>query len=305
MQPIVRFRQEITARPFVKWAGGKGQLLDILNKFYPVELKAGAIKTYIEPFVGGGAVLFNVLQNFYIERAFIFDINKELINTYQCIRQEPDKLIELLSVLELRYVSVNDEKRKEMYYEIRDKYNSIPLNGYVDIEKAAHFIFLNRTCFNGLYRVNKSGYFNVPMGSYKNPKICDAENIFLLSSLLQNVEIFCENYEKCASYVDKNTFIYFDPPYRPLNSTSSFTSYTDNGFDDEQQVKLGNFYRELDRTGAKMMLSNSDPKNIDEYDDFFDNLFSGFNIYRVSAKRMINSKSTGRGEISELLVLNY
>lgn len=305
MQTAEKITQNLNAKPFIKWAGGKGQLLNTFTNFYPVSIKAGAIKNYVEPFVGGGAVLFDVLQRFYMEKAVIIDINKELINTYRCIKLYPDEVIHILSELEKSYLSLDDTGQKEMYYSVRDKYNVIPLNGHADTEKSADFIFLNRTCFNGLYRVNKSGKFNVPIGSYKNPTICDDENILAISSLLQNVEIYQGTYTDCKNFINKNSFVYFDPPYRPLNITSSFTSYTNGGFDDNSQKELARFYFELDKTGAKLMLSNSDPKNINSKDTFFDDLFNGFNINRVSAKRMINSNSSNRGEITEILVTNY
>jgi len=165
-------------------------------------------------------------------------------------------------------------------------------------------IFLNKTCFNGLYRVNSKGLFNVPIGSYKKPPICDAENLRLISRLLENVQINCGDYSKCADFIDDNTFAYIDPPYRPLTATASFTSYSENEFCDKQQIELGKFVDEIAAKGAKIVVSNSDPKNSDESDSFFDDLYSNYTIMRISAKRMINSKATGRGNINELLICN-
>jgi len=305
MQTVVKLKQDLNAKPFVKWAGGKGQLLDVYNAYYPNSIKIGAIKCYIEPFVGGGAVLFDILQRFHVEKSIIVDINEELINTYRCIKSCPDEVIRRLSKMEETYLSHDDTERKSIYYSIRDRYNSTPINGHIDPAKAADFIFLNRTCFNGLYRVNKSGKFNVPIGSYKNPTICDEDNIWAVSTLLQKTEICHGNYTQVKDFVDRNCFVYFDPPYRPLSTTSSFTSYSDGGFDDNAQKELAKFYTELHKTGAKLMLSNSDPKNNCSDDNFFDELYAEYNIYRVSAKRNINSNSNGRGRITEILVTNY
>lgn len=171
------------AKPFLKWAGGKGQLLDTFDKMFPQELIEGKIKTYIEPFVGGGAVLFHILQNYKIEKAQINDINKELINCYRCIKADVEEVIKPLSILEKEYLS--SENRNKYFYNVRERYNQIHLNGHYDYEKCADFIFLNHTCFNGLYRVNKEGKFNVPHGKYKKPLICDKENLRLCSQLLQ------------------------------------------------------------------------------------------------------------------------
>ncbi|NYE58028.1 DNA adenine methylase [Carboxydothermus ferrireducens] len=193
-----------------------------------------------------------------------------------------------------------------MYYEIRDEYNSkVSSIDHIDIERAAKFIFLNRTCFNGLYRVNKEGKFNVPYGDYKNPTICDERNLYLVSSLLQKVQIFAGDYRESAKYISKDSFVYFDPPYRPLNKTSNFTSYSKSDFTDKDQIELARFYAQMNELGAFLLLSNSDPKNEDPNDNFFDDLYKDFNIYRVMARRSINSDGRGRGLIKELLITNY
>ena len=293
-------------RPFVKWAGGKGSLIPQLNKFYPYELKNGVIGRYIEPFVGGGAVLIDILQKYDIKEAFAFDINKDLINSYNVIKNNVDELIIILKEMETQYLKLEKEERKKYFYNVREKYNNYTIEeNETKIQRAAQFIFLNRTCFNGLYRVNKSGKFNVPIGSYKNPTICDEQNLKNLSKLIQNVQFECGDYKNSIEYVTKNTFVYFDPPYRPLNITSGFTSYAKEDFDDDDQKELAKLYQMLDERNAKLMLSNSNPKNINKEDNFFDNLYKGFNINEIYANRMINSKADGRGKISEIVVTNY
>lgn len=295
-----------SAKPFVKWAGGKGQLLETFKEFYPSSLYEGSIKRYIEPFVGGGAVLFEVVQKFKIEEAFIFDINKDLINTYIAIKNNVVDLVAHLLSLQNNYLKLSKEERKEMYYEIRTLYNSKVLDDKkTDIERAAQFIFLNRTCYNGLYRVNRSGLFNVPAGNYKNPTICDRMNLFATSNLLQRVHIFACDYKESLRYANSDSFVYFDPPYRPLNVTSSFTSYSKYDFTDEDQIQLAEFFTGMDKKGAMLMLSNSDPKNVDPDDSFFDDLYEMFYIHRIKAKRAINSNGGRRGLISEILVTNY
>ena len=293
-------------KPFVKWAGGKGSLLNQLNKYYPLELKNGEIECYIEPFVGGGAVLIDILQNYKVKEAYAFDINENLINSYNIIKNNVNELIYNLEILEKEYFGLEKEARKEYFYNIREQYNAYKLSkDEKSLQKAVEFIFLNRTCFNGLYRVNKNGDFNVPMGNYKNPTICDEENLKALSRLIKNVKFQSGDYKTSQEYIKKNTFIYFDPPYRPLNVTSGFTSYTKEDFDDKNQKELALFYKELSNKKVKVMLSNSNPKNTNKKDCFFENIYKGFNINEVYAKRMINANSNGRGEISELLITNY
>ena len=291
------------ARPFLKWAGGKGQLINTFDGMFPKELINGEIETYIEPFVGGGAVLFHILQNYNIKKAYINDINKELINCYRCIKVNVENVIKQLEILEQEYF--DSDNRTEYYYQVRNRYNEIKLNGHEDYEKCADFIFLNRTCFNGLYRVNKEGKFNVPHGKYKNPLICDKKNLKLCSNLLQKVEISFGSYEKVLDKTDNKTFVYFDPPYRPLIENNSFVSYDKDGFDDNDQKLLAKRYAELNDKNCLLMLSNSDPKNTNENDNFFDDLYKGFQIERVYAKRMINCQANKRGDITEIVVMNY
>ena len=293
-------------KPFVKWAGGKGSLLNQINKYYPTALKNGKIECYIEPFVGGGAVLIDILQNFKVKEVYAFDINLDLINSYNVIKNNVDDLIDALKIKEKEFLNLNLEDRKKYFYNIRNEYNLHKLQkDEISIDKAVQFIFLNRTCFNGLYRVNKSGDFNVPMGLYKNPTICDEKNLKALSNLIQNVKFEYGDYKSSEKYVKENTFVYFDPPYRPLNITSGFTSYTKEDFNDENQKELADYYKELSDKNINVMLSNSNPKNTNKEDNFFEEIYNEFNINEVYAKRMINADSSGRGEISELLITNY
>lgn len=293
-------------RPFVKWAGGKGNLILQLSNFYPNELRNGIIERYIEPFVGGGAVLIDILQNYDVRQAYAFDINIDLINSYNVIKNNVEELIINLKRMETEYLQLEQEERKNYFYNKRNEYNNYILQeNEQNVQRAAQFIYLNRTCFNGLYRVNKEGKFNVPVGSYKRPTICDEENLRKLSELIHNVQFQYGDYKKSVEYVTENTFVYFDPPYRPLNVTSKFTSYAKEDFSDDNQRELAIFYRELNERNAKLMLSNSNPKNVDEEDHFFDNIYQGFNIDEIYASRMINANSEGRGKISEILVTNY
>lgn len=289
------------ARPFVKWVGGKSQLLPEIRQKYPQN-----VTKYCEPFVGGGAVLFDVLQTLSIQEVLINDINPELINLYQQVKLNCEPLITLLSDFQNEYQNTPEEDRKEQYLGKRDTYNHYILekNPENDLEKAALFIYLNKTCFNGLYRVNAKGLFNVPFNNAKNPPICDAENLRTCSKLLQNVEMHVGDYSYCRNFIDENTFVYLDPPYRPLTESSSFTSYNENGFDDQKQIELGNFITEMSERGAKIVASNSDPKNTNQEDDFFDDLYQAFEIERIQASRMINSNAKKRGAINELLISN-
>ena len=292
-------------KPFLKWAGGKGQLLKEIEKYYPFE--DGNITKYAEPFAGGGAVLFDVLSKYDLKEIYISDINAELINTYRIIRDSIDALIEILLHLQNDFVPLDTDERKKYYINKRERFNDLKVNGdeNINIEKAALMIFLNKTCFNGLFRVNKKGLFNVPMGAYKNPLICDENNLRAVSEKLQKVTIVCGDYRKSAEFIDKNTFVYFDPPYRPLTETASFTAYTENLFNDEEQIELAHFVDDMHRKGAKIVISNSDPKNSNTEDDFFDNIYSAHKIKRVEATRMINCNSEARGKIKELLISNF
>ncbi|MGN0803931.1 MAG: DNA adenine methylase [Candidatus Coproplasma sp.] len=293
----------VQLKPFVKWVGGKSQLLGELEKMIPTDGEKVLTK-YVEPMVGGGALLFNILSKYDFEKIYISDINAELINSYKAIKNNIDALVARLKELQCVYLPMDENGRKDFYYYSRDRFNNIELNSSNSVEKAGLFIFLNKTCFNGLYRVNKKGKFNVPIGSYKNPCICDEDNLRNVSKALQNVEIVCGDYSLSKSVIDNQSFVYIDPPYRPISQTSAFTSYNSNAFDDNEQIRLAKFINEINETGAKIVLSNSDPKNVNEEDTFFEELYSSYKIKKVEANRMINSKSDGRGKIKELLICN-
>ncbi|WP_292423727.1 DNA adenine methylase [Methanoregula sp.] len=300
------------ARPFLKWAGGKSQLLGEFGKRLPEGyLKNKTITRYVEPFIGGGAVFFYLNQRFSFEQCTIADLNEELVLTYRVIRKSVNSLIGELEMLESAYLDKNEREREAYYYEIRDAFNrdlpAIDFRHYNArwIWRAAQIIFLNHTCYNGLFRVNRNGGFNVPFGRYKNPDILNVDNLMEVAARLENTRIIRGDFTKCRKYVDDRTFVYFDPPYRPLNATSSFTTYSRGGFSDKDQKRLAKFFRELDRKGATIMLSNSDPGNEKSGDSFFDDLYAGYTIERVPAKRMINCNGARRGAVSELVITNY
>lgn len=294
---------KIELKPFVKWVGGKGQLINEIEKMFPANDEKVFTK-YAEPMVGGGALFFNVLSKYQFKELYISDINPELINAYNAIKKNVEKLIARLNEMQITFLPLDDNGRKYYYYNIRDKFNTVELQDNTSVEKAAYFIFLNKTCFNGLYRVNRKGLFNVPMGSYKNPTICDEKNLRNIHAALQNVAIICGDYTLSKSFIDSNTFVYLDPPYRPISETSAFTSYNIDTFDDNEQIRLAKFIDEINSKGAKIVLSNSDPKNINPEDNFFDDLYKSYRIHRVSATRMINSNAGKRGKINELLICN-
>lgn len=301
----IRYEKEriVPVKPFVKWVGGKSQLLCELEKMLPIDGEKVLTK-YCEPMVGGGALLFNILSKYDFEELYICDINSELINAYQVVKTNVDSLIEKLQEMQMLYCPMDENGRKFYYYSIRDKFNNVNLCETTAIYKAAYFIFLNKTCFNGLYRVNRKGQFNVPMGAYKNPMICDEKNLRNINKVLQNVTIVCGDYSLAKQFIDKDTFVYLDPPYRPISETAGFTAYNIDCFDDNEQIRLAKFIDEINLSGAKIVLSNSDPKNVNPDDTFFDELYKEYKIKRVSATRMINSKAEARGKINELLICN-
>lgn len=307
---LLSIKEAAQASPFLKWAGGKSQLLSEIRPYYPFNSNPTIIK-YAEPFVGGGAVLFDILNQFNLESIYISDINSELINTYITIRDNVNELINLLKLYEDEYLARNNDKRKTFYLSKRTRFNQLKIEAKShpqnssNLELSALMIFLNKTCFNGLYRVNKKDEFNVPMGAYKNPKICNSNNLKLVSQKLQNVQIVCDDYKASANFIDDHTFVYLDPPYRPLNPTSNFVSYTQELFNDTKQLELAKFVQDMDNKGAKIVVSNSDPKNINQNDNFFEQAYQNQQIRRVTANRMINSNSQKRGKINELLILNF
>ena len=293
----------VTLKPFVKWVGGKSQLVEQIEKMLPTDGEKVLTK-YAEPMVGGGALFFSILSKYDFEELYISDINAELINAYQAVKNDVDNLIAKLNEMQMLFLPMDENGRKYFYYTVRERFNSTTLTEETATEKAAQFIFLNKTCFNGLYRVNRKGQFNVPMGAYKNPTICDDENLHNIHEALQNVTIVCGDYSLSKLFIDKDTFVYLDPPYRPISETSGFTSYNSDVFDDEEQIRLSKFIEEINLSGAKIVLSNSDPKNVNEEDNFFDDLYKNYKINRVEANRAINSKGDKRGKINELLICN-
>ncbi len=295
-------RNKYKAKPFVKWVGGKTQLLSEIKSRLPKRFDTRSDIIYVEPFVGGGALLFWILQEFpNITKAVINDINPDLTNAYRVIKETPDELILLLEEMQNDYISLNEESRKEMFLRNRELYNTKDLDA---ITNAALFLFLNRTCFNGLYRVNSKGLFNVPFGKYKNPKICDKETIMADSELLQKVEILTGDFSNTLKYASENSFFYFDPPYKPLTKSSSFNSYAKESFDDLEQIRLRDFCNTLTENKTEFILSNSDVKAVDNNNDFFDQLYSLYNINRVLASRFVNANVAKRGKLNELLITN-
>ncbi|MEZ4928854.1 MAG: DNA adenine methylase [Chitinophagales bacterium] len=290
-------------KPFVKWAGGKTQLIKKISESFPKGIKKSTY-TYIEPFVGGGAVLFHILNNYpNIEKIVINDINSDLINTYKTIKNNVEELIEVLQKWEIEFHGLlnDDGTKKKYYYEKRNLFNSRQSD---KTTQAALFIFLNKTCFNGLFRVNRKNEFNVPIGGYKRPMICDRDNLLAVNSLLQKVIVLNDDFEKTLKEAQVNTIFYLDPPYKPLNQTSSFNSYSKDEFNDDEQIRLAKFCEKIDQLGHKWILSNSDVKGKNPNDDFFDDLYKKYNIDRVLAKRSINANPEKRGELTELLITN-
>ncbi len=287
------------AKPFVKWVGGKTQLIDQLEALLPADFDKWENVTYIEPFVGGGAMLFYMLQTHSnIKSAIINDINPDLTTCYKVVRDKPSELILSLKKIQNEYYTLcSEDARKQFFIEMRDEFNTKALN---PIRNTTLFFFLNRTCFNGLYRVNKSGRFNVPFGRYTTPMICDPNTIYADSELLQDVEILTGDYQETLMYAKGNTLFYFDPPYRPLNNTSSFNDYTKEAFNDYAQRRLKGFCDNVDKAGYQFMLSNSDCKDM-----FFDELYSQYEIERVWASRSVNANASKRGRLTEILVRNY
>jgi DNA adenine methylase len=289
------------ARPFLKWAGGKTGLLGEIRKEYPEGLGTRYTK-YAEPFVGGGAVLFDVLGKYDLDGVYIGDLNRELIATYRAVRDSVSELITALYDAEEEYIRADEDTRKRIYISGRERFNGLKAAGDESVEIAKLFIFLNRTCFNGLYRVNSGGAFNVPHGKNGNPTICDEDNLRKASRALRGVTISCAGYGESRGFTDDKTFVYLDPPYRPLTETSNFTAYATPVFGDKEQIELAAFVDEMSERGAHVVASNSDPRNADGEDDFFDRLYSRHRVSRIFAGRSINSVGSRRGKIGELLI---
>ena len=292
------------AKPFLKWAGGKGQLLNQLSEHLPARIHREPF-TYIEPFVGGGAMLFFMLQHFgNVKRAIMNDVNEDLILAYQTIKNDVEALICRLKAVEKDYLKIDPNQRSNLFYEIRERYNQHIGD---NIERVSQLLFLNKTCFNGLYRVNKKGLFNVPFGKYANPTICNAEVLRADSQLLQSakVEICQGDYTQTLEHVDGLTFFYLDPPYRPLDATSSFTAYAKGDFNDDDQRELADFCHQLSDRGCLWMESNADCSAKNPEDTFFEDLYRNYRIERVYASRFINANPNKRGKLTELLIKNY
>lgn len=281
---IVKY--EFEPRPFLKWVGGKRQLIPQIKRYIPE-----SYYRYFEPFVGGGALFFNLKPKI----AYLNDINKILISTYKNIKNHPYEIVEKVEEMQKKFYEEDNKERKKYYYEIRDAFNNLRFDS---ILKTSYVIFLNKTCYNGMYRENSKGKFNVPFGRYKNPKILDKQNILTVSELLKDVIITNHSFEKAVEEAKRDDFIYFDPPYHPLSITSSFTSYSNSGFTRENQKKLRDVFEDLDKRGCLVMLSNSDT-------EFIRKIYKGYIQKKVTARRSINCKASGRGKINELLILNY
>ena len=295
------------AKPFLKWAGGKRQLLGEISSRFPTDLEG--YSTYVEPFVGGGAVLFHLLDKYEFDEVHIFDINPELTLCYEMLKNSAEKVWNQLNSMINEYPPRGTDEQKEYYYSVRRAWNDgVPkletMSKPNKVKRVAQTIFLNKTCFNGLFRVNSKGEFNVPIGSYKNPSFPSKQDLLEVQSALEKVTIHLGSFEECKKFIDENTFVYFDPPYRPLSETSHFVSYTKGAFDDDDQKRLAAFVQEVNDVGAKFILSNSDPKNTVSDDEFFDELYSDFKIDRILCNRAINSKASKRGAITELLIGN-
>jgi DNA adenine methylase len=295
----------IEAKPFLKWAGGKGQLLSQLSEHLPERICKEPF-TYIEPFVGGGAMLFYMLQHFgNIKKAVINDVNEDLILTYRIIKDDVEALIANLDRLEKYYLSITDQHgRSQIFYDVRERYNQRIGDS---VERASQLVFLNKTCFNGLYRVNRRGQFNVPFGKYANPTICNAKLLRADSQILQSaqVEICQGDYVQTMQHLDGLTFVYLDPPYRPLDATSSFTAYAKGDFNDDDQRALAGFCHQLNDAGCYWMESNADCSAKNPEDTFFEELYKDYRIERVYASRFINANPEKRGKLTELLIKNY
>ena len=286
-------------KPFVKWAGGKGSLISQLTNFYPFELKDGIINKYVEPFVGGGAVLIDILQKYNVKSAYAFDINIDLINCYNVIKTNVEDLIEALKEKEENYFKLETENKQGYFYEIRKEYNSYRIDEQeLNVKRASEFIFLNRTCFNGLYRVNSKNEFNVPFGKKTKVNTYEGQNLGIICGFLNynDIKILSTDFEEAVKEAKKGDFIYFDPPYD--SDTSTFNSYTEDGFGKEQQKRLAKVYRELSDKGCYVMLSNHNTELINE-------LYKDYNIHLIEAKRSINANGKKRGKVEEVIITNY
>jgi DNA adenine methylase len=308
-----------SARPFLKWAGGKGRLLKSLAAYFPKALAEGGIEDYYEPFLGGGALFFHVMQAYPVRRAFLMDANEEIVLLYKVVQNAVEPLIARLEQMERDYRKLSAEKRRERYLKVRAALNrarpGMDFRKFAVgpwVERASQLLFLNKTCYNGLFRVNREGGFNTPFGRYANPTIADADNLRAAAALLRRAQIRLGDFGDLGGrgergLVKPGSFIYYDPPYRPLSRTASFTAYSRFAFGDAEQERLARLFRALDRQGVYQMLSNSDPRNADPADDFFERAYADYRgtFWRVPAARAINSVGSGRGNINEIVITNY
>lgn len=297
-----------TPSPFLKWAGGKTRLLNVLRGALPQGFSDDGKWIYVEPFCGAGALFFSIVRDCNFRgRAVLSDINPALIGAWSCVQKTPEKLVAALRVIENDFFATPESARRDFFAARRKEFNEEKSG---TLRSAALLIFLNKTCFNGLFRVNSRGEFNVPFGRYKRPKICAAETIFADAAVLKNAEIICGDFEKTFTVAKKfrargnRFFFYFDPPYKPLSATSSFTAYAREKFGDEAQIRLRDFCKTLDAAGILWLLSNSDADD-DNAESFFDKLYAGFNIRRIRASRAISADGTRRANVSEVLISNY
>ncbi|MBS2004456.1 MAG: Dam family site-specific DNA-(adenine-N6)-methyltransferase [Candidatus Obscuribacterales bacterium] len=300
---------QVVARPFLKWVGGKTQILPHIDANIPIQLRDSDISAYIEPFLGGGSVFFHIAQRYRVKRYLISDNNRDLIWAYETVKSHVEPVIEALANYQQEFWPLSTEERSKMYYDTRDAFNNSRNEDSDDIEfrvaRTAQLIFLNKTCFNGLYRVNAAGAFNVAFGRYDKPPICDRENLLACSRVLSVAEIRLCDFGEVLHSVGSNAFIYLDPPYRPISLTANFTSYSPTNFDAIEQQRLAAHCLELDKRESKLMISNSDPKNINPDDRYFEETYPHFRITTLAANRMVNCKTDRRGKISELLITNY
>lgn len=298
-------------KPFIKWVGGKTQILPHLMPLIGKIFAEYDIKNYVEPFIGGGALFFLLSTSHEVNSAVISDINEDLILVYKTVQNFVSDLIEQLKILEHEYLSSDLLEREMMFYNIRASYNLQKIDFDYQlfscdpfVNRSSKFIFLNKTCFNGLYRENRSGSFNVPFGKYRKPNICDVQNLMNCSIALQNVQIICGDFESTEAYVNSNTMVYLDPPYKPITLTSNFTKYHKDGFDDQDQIRLANYYKRVDAIGAKVILSNSDPVIDANGNGFFEHLYAGFDISKINVMRNVAAASSNRKQVKELIVNN-
>ncbi|GMA08933.1 restriction endonuclease subunit M [Tetragenococcus halophilus subsp. flandriensis] len=295
---------EQQAKPIIKWAGGKFKLSDLIIKEGLERFDMNNFDRYVEPFIGGGGMFFSMTNKFNFGTKIISDVNEELINMYIQIRDNASEVLKITKSIEESFnVLENDDKKKEFYLDLREKFNEGIKVNELDETQASLFIALNKLGFNGLYRVNKHGLFNVPFGQKKKAALVEENNLVAVSNVLQSTEIKVADFRDCEQYANERTLFYFDSPYRPLPNSASFTSYAKLEFNDESQKDLAATCKKVVDKGGKFLLSNSDPTQIDPNDTFFDDLYSSFDIVRIPARRAIGATASRRGVISEILVI--